>query len=162
MKNMTWTQQERVQGFTTRGIPSLAQHGGLLYMAWRGERWDQGIYYSAFNVDANAWTQVKNIYGAISRVGPSIAEYRGRLYGGWRGTGLEDVGETGGGQEDEGIYYSSFDDNANTWRQQERVQGSASAMGPSLAEYRGRLYMAWRGVRWGENNDQGIYYSSMQ
>jgi hypothetical protein len=47
---------------------------------------------------------------------------------------------------DQGIWYSSFD--GNTWTPQQNLSDRGSYESPSLAEYGGRLYMAWRGINW--------------
>ena len=55
---------------------------------------------------------------------------------------------------DQGIWFSSFD--GNSWAPQQNVANVATSVGPSLAVFNGRLFMAWKGM----DNDQGIWFSS--
>jgi hypothetical protein len=162
-----WTLQPiYIQDHASYHGPSLAKHAGRLYMAWRGpadphdpqdpKKNDQNIYFSVFynipETNTWAWSAPVHIPGRSSWRAPSIAEYAGQLYMAWRGYW--------GGNNDQGIWYSVFNDNINTWEGQKLIEGRSSLVGPSLAEYAGRLYMAWRGYGGGNNNDQNIYYSS--
>jgi Papain-like cysteine protease AvrRpt2 len=42
------------------------------------------------------------------------------------------------------------------WGRQRNIPGVGTSFGPSIADYNGRLYAAWKGI----NDDQGIYWAS--
>jgi hypothetical protein len=153
---LKWTQPLGIPGRGSLYSPSLCSHEGRLYMAWRGinrgGRDDQGIWYSVFNDNTNTWEGQQNIPGIGSFNAPSLGEHGATLYMAWRGINR-------GGRDDQGIWYSVFNDNTKQWEGQQNIPGIGSFDGPSLARYQATLHMAWRGVRWGGNDDQGIYIS---
>ncbi len=65
------------------------------------------------------------------------------LFAAWKGV-----------NDDQGIYFSSFD--GAFFRPQQKVGGVGTAVGPALAMFNGNPVMAWRGV----GSDQGIYYAT--
>ncbi len=92
--------------------------------------------------DAYGWGRQRNIPGVGTSFGPSLAAFNGRLYAAWKGI-----------NNDQGIYWASFDGNA--WGPQHNIPAVGTSTGPSLCFFNGHLYAAWKGI----NNDQGIYFS---
>jgi hypothetical protein len=119
-----------------------------MYMAWKGESNDQGIYFSSF--DGHTWAAQQKVQGVFTSVGPSLAALYnvgplvGNLYMAWKGI-----------QGDQQMYFSSFD--GTNWAPQQKIYGIATSSRPSLGAFGSLLYMAWKG----ESNDQSIYYNYM-
>jgi len=77
---------------------------------------------------------------ATTEVGPSFAVYNGLLFATWRGSG-----------SDEHIYYSTYD--GRFWSPQGSIREGQSAVGASLATYKGQLWAVCRG-RSGPGNER--------
>ncbi len=133
----------------------LPGNGGSLRMAWKGVAGDQGIYFATLNDFSGAWIDqehVPGIGGAAApgtSVGPCIAVFNDQLYMVWKGV-----------QGDQSMWWTTYTDQ-NGWGPQQPVVGSdgvvpGTSVGPQLAVFNGRLYMAWKGVQ----GDQSIWWSS--
>ena len=64
-----------------------------------------------------------------------------------------------GVNDDQRIFFNSFNintSNIGNWSPQQLVEGVGTSVGPSLAVFSERLFMAWKGV----NDDQRIFFSS--
>jgi hypothetical protein len=142
-----WDPQQKLP-FGTTGRPALSEFNGRLYMVWKSAT-DDSIYCSSS--DGHQWDPQRQIPGGSS-VGPSLAVFHGKLYMAWKGSG------------DTNIWWSAFDGqhcDPQSWTPQKRVPiqvagGWASTTGvPSLAQFNGRLYMAWKGV-----TDDTIYWTA--
>ena len=80
--------------------------------------------------------------------GVSLASFNGRLYMAWKGNA------TGNVPFDERIWWTTFDGTA--WAPQQVVPNVWTSVGPRLAVFEGRLYLAWKG----EYTDQRIWWTS--
>ena len=49
-----------------------------------------------------------------------------------------------GANGSQGIWRNTFD--GRSWTAQHRITGVGTSVGPSLAAFQGRLYMAWKGA----------------
>jgi hypothetical protein len=143
--------QQNIPGVGTSGRPSLAVYQDRLYIAWKGAGNDQGIYWSSF--DGRTWAPQRNIggVGTGSSVGPSLAVHQNRLYIAWKGA-----------SNDTGIYWSMLNLDGTAWSTpqggvQQNIPGVGSSVGPSLMDFQGRLYAAWKGA--GDNT--GIWWSML-
>jgi hypothetical protein len=129
--------------------PSLAGFNNQLYAAWKGSNGDEKLWYSRFD-GANWETQQQMPSPIASSVGPSLANFNGQLYAAWKGS-----------DSDERIWYSRFD-GENWWLpslaegQQQMPNPIASSVGPSLAEFGGQFFAAWKG----STGDERLWYSS--
>jgi hypothetical protein len=122
--------------------PSLARFKGKLYAAWKGaytDTNDQRLWYASF--DGENWSPQAQMPVGRSSVGPSLAEFKGKLYAAWKGAYTD--------TNDQRLWYASFD--GENWSPQARIPAVApghiplSSVGPSLAEFKGKLYAAWKG-----------------
>ncbi len=130
--------------------PSLAVFNGVLYAAWKGSNGDERIWYSSFDSTRREWeTQVAIQSPVASSVGPSLAEFNNQLYAAWKGS-----------DGDERIWYSPFNGNhfglVGGPVQEPLPSPIASSVGPSLAFFNNRLYIAWKG----SNGDTRIWWTS--
>ena len=126
-----------------------------LYAAWKSTGSDQSLWYASF--DGTNWSAQALLVsrGAaanmvpLSSVGPSLAALNGVLYAAWKGSACN-----------QGLWFASFD-GAN-WSPQTQIPGTASSVaplssvGPSLCEFGGKLYAAWKGG----DGDQSVWYAS--
>jgi hypothetical protein len=130
---------DRIGTFQT---PALAVYRDQLHMVWRGADGNEGIWHASNatldpTADNNGWSTQEPVPGVATNDIPALAVYQDRLHMAWRGI----AGDTG-------LWHTSFGDDG--WRPQDPVRspvgGMASAAGPSLATYGGRLHMVWRGI----------------
>ena len=132
-----------------RGVglpPALHAYGGRLYMAWKGMERDDTIWWSTF--DGTKWAPQQRVPGVSTSSGVSLASFNGRLYMAWKGSA------TGNVPFDERIWWTTFDGTA--WAPQQVVPNVWTSVGPRLAVFDGRLYLAWKG----EYTDQRIWWTS--
>ncbi len=99
------------------------------------------------------WAPQQNISGFVSTNSPSLAVFGNRLFAACKGFRLLPRGE-----DDQGIYWSSFD--GTGWAPRQNISGFVSTNGPSLAVFGNRLFAAFKGARYGGYDDQGIFWSS--
>lgn len=132
-------------------IPSLS---GALYMAWRGSRGDNGVYWSSFQ--GTNWSPQERIPGIGSQHGPALA------------TGVTSSRPDGvpvtslfmawdGVPGDNGIYFAQNPNPSfNGWFSQQRVDGVGTSDRPALALFDNKMRMAWKGI----SGDPAIYWST--
>jgi hypothetical protein len=144
-----WSPQTRIGGVGSSHNPSMTSvpiPGGAfrtgLFMAWKGARDDQGIYWS--RNDGNGWSPQSRVPGVGTSARPAVTAFNGGVYMAWKGV-----------QGDSGIYWARFD-GAN-WTAQSNVRGVGTSDSPALVAYNGRLFMFWKGI----SGDAGAYYSSL-
>jgi hypothetical protein len=147
-----FVRRERLEAFRSSHGPALATSafgvapaGGALvtglFMAWKGEGEDEGLYF-AQNPTLAGWQPFRRVDGAFSTARPALASFGGRMVLAWKGMG-----------EDQGIYWSRFD--GNSWSAVQNIPGRATSHAPALAVVGNRLYMFWKGM----GDDQRIFYS---
>jgi len=144
-----------VQSCVGPSLAALIDDSGIerLYAAWKGKTGDQGLYYTQYDGNGE-WSEQGQpqlpIPYAQSSVGPSLAVFMGTLYAAWKGP-------TG----DQGLYYAYYD--GTEWSSEQEPPGPSyfpspigSSVGPSLAEFNGKLYAMWKGT----NGDHRLWYAS--
>jgi hypothetical protein len=90
-----------------------------MFMAWKGQSNDPGIYYSTY--DGSSWSVQQRVEGVGTSAGPSLTVFNGNMFMAWKGQ-----------SNDPGIYYSTYD--GSSWSVQQRVEGVGTSAGPSLTE----------------------------
>ncbi len=151
----SWVPQKRVPNAGTSHTPSLIFfHSRLsapvdaLFMVWKGVRGDPGIYWShtTRGDQPQDWAAPQRVPNVGTSEGPSLAVFNNRLFMVWKGVG-----------NDPGIYWShtTHGDQPQDWAAPRRVPNVGTSRVPSLAVFRDRLHMVWKGV----GDDPGIYWS---
>jgi hypothetical protein len=152
---MQWSDTQVLSDRATSRSPALAEFNGKLYMAWKGAGNDFKIYWSTFN--GTQWSAQQVLSDRGTNTSPALAEFTynkegksyKKLYMAW--TGFAGWKE----EETRNIYWSTFD--GTQWSAQQKVleyEGAeATIASPALAEFNGKLYMAWTGyfssnVKW--------------
>jgi hypothetical protein len=144
-----WLFQRHIDGVGTSHGPSLASFNGILFAAWKGGGDDGGIYWSTLSIDQEgiprSWAPQQRIAGVGTSHGPSLAQVSSRLFAAWKAYG-----------NDGGIWWSTFDGSnpQQPWAPQQHVEGVGTSVGPSITDFRGSLFGAWKGY----GDDTGIYY----
>lgn len=145
----SWTSQEMIEGIGSSHGPALSSYYVTssdsrpftgLFMAWKGVRDDNNIYF-AQNRDLLGWSGQRRIEGVGTSDRPALAYFNGRMYIAWKGV-----------PGDSGIYWSFFD--GNNWSPQQNIRGRGTATSPALATFNNKLYMFWRGI---EDDDRLFY-----
>jgi hypothetical protein len=131
----SWAPQQKVPNIGTSSRPALANLNGVIFMAWKGEGSDTGIYLSKLGSDGTWAPQwVPSGIGG-SNDGPALAVTQGLLYMAW-------MDEPGGTR----IFFATSKDGVN-WSPQAQVQGVATGAGPALAsDGVGDMFLAWKGA----------------
>jgi hypothetical protein len=146
---MQWSDTQVLSDRATSRSPALAEFKGKLYMAWTGAGNDHNIYWSTFN--GTQWSEQQVLSDRGTNTSPALAEFKGKLYMAWTGWYGQEVGKN----ETRNIYWSTSE--GTQWSAQQRVleyEGAeATIASPALAEFKGKLYMAWTGyfssnVKW--------------
>jgi len=116
--------------------PSLASHGGRLFLAWRGESNEQ--LNVMFSEDNGFTFKGKAVFGDTSTDTPMLASHGGRLFIAWKGSGNEDlnVAEIG---------VNNAANPAGLSLINKRTLDERSDDAPSIASHAGFLFIAWRG-----------------
>jgi hypothetical protein len=78
------------------------------------------------------WAPQQNISGFVSTNGPSLAVFGNQLFAACKGFRLPK------GNDDQGIYWSTFD--GTGWAPRMNISGHVSTIGPSLAVLGNRLF----------------------
>ncbi|WP_433465933.1 hypothetical protein [Spirillospora sp. CA-128828] len=128
---------EAVPGATSNHPPMLLNHREVIYLFWRG-RDNQHFYWSSLGT--NGWGSPIGLTDRISSDVPAVTSFGNWLVMAWVGGGTDST-----------LYYSV--QNAAGWSAQ-RATPFKSAWRPTLAEFNGKLYMAWKG-----ENDPAIHWS---
>ncbi|MCM3763742.1 matrixin family metalloprotease [Neobacillus niacini] len=142
--NNIWTPQKKIDGIGSSDSPALEtikldSNSSGLFMAWKGVRDDQGLYYATKRI--GGWTPQKRIAGVGSSNRPALANFGG-IRMAWKGV-----------RNDQGIYWSTF--TGEGWTPQQQIRGVGTSASPALVAFRNRLYMFWKGVE----GDRNVYYS---
>jgi photosystem II stability/assembly factor-like uncharacterized protein len=144
---MQWSDTQVLSDRGTNTSPALVEFKGKLYIAWTGAGNDFKIYWSSF--DGMQWSGQQVLSDRGTNTSPALVEFKGKLYMAW--TGFAGWKE----EETRNIYWSTYD--GTQWSPQQRVleyEGTeATIASPALAEFNGKLYMAWTGyfssnVKW--------------
>ena len=107
------------------------------------------LEYLGASFDGMQWSGQQVLSDRGTNTSPALAEFNGKLYMAW--TGFAGWKE----EETRNIYWSTYD--GTRWSGQQRVleyEGAeATIASPALAEFKGKLYMAWTGyfssnVKW--------------
>jgi Bacterial tandem repeat domain 1 len=120
----------------------------MLYLNWRGSGADQALYEAGFSGPGPGvpFDVAVPIPGRGSVTGPAVVTFAGQRVMAWRGI-------QGDADSDQTLYYA-FNDGSG-WTAQVPLTDRGSAVGPSIAMFRGELHMAWRGI----SDDQGLWWS---
>jgi len=131
----------------TSQAPTLASWNGKLYMAWRSIGDDPAIYYS--NFDGSLWKIPGKVRDICTSHAPALAVFHNKLYMAWQGCG----GDTR-------MWVSYYNNNFSVpWMPQQLAgEGRGTSDSPALAEYKGNLHMAWKGM----DDDVSIWFSTTQ
>jgi len=135
-----WAPQTKVTNVATTDGPTLASFGGNLYMAWKGEAGDSGLYLSKF--DGKTWTPQQKLVAGSSN-GPALAATSKYLLMAWKG------------ESDVGVYFFTSTD-GTTWTAQQQigpVGGTSST--PAVTASGNNVYMAWKA----EPGDNRLFWS---
>lgn len=135
-----WNASAQIINAATSGGPTLANLNGTVWMAWKGEGTDTGIYLASLN--GSNWILSGPISGIGTSSSPSLASNGTALFLAWRGA------------SDKNIYWSKSSD-GKSWGVQLQVPGAASSDTPALAGFNGNIYLAFKGV-----SDNSILFSS--
>jgi hypothetical protein len=143
-----WSPQRRIPGIGSSHSPALASVGAPgptprtgLFMAWKGARGDQALYWSRDL--GNGWESQQRIPGVGTSTRPALANVAGRIYLAWKGV-----------DGDNSIYWSTFD-GVGAWSPQSRVNGVGTSDSPALVGVGNQLFMFWKGVP----GDSNAYWS---
>ncbi|MCP5046116.1 MAG: exo-alpha-sialidase, partial [bacterium] len=131
----SWGKETRIPNNFTAKAPALAEFNGQLYLSYRGKN-SNHLCYCTMDKDQNWSNPIKlsdqNV-DARSKSGPALAtlDTKGekQLLMAWNGTG----GDT--------LWYSVY--NGETWTPASQINAKPQ-FGPSLANYKGTLYIAYR------------------
>ncbi len=154
---ITWSYTDETSGNgmflgdrATSGRPALAWLGDKLYMAWRGPRDEQQLYWATLQLQHGQPGEWSEQHGPLpqrgSLYGPALQTLHGVLYMCWRGV-----------NDDHDLYWARFDEAVQQWAPQQRVGDPfASLFAPALAVFKDRMYLAFRGAK----DDQGLHWTT--
>jgi hypothetical protein len=133
-------------GLPTSRAPAAAAVGDRVYIAVRGARGDENIWWTYLGSPdpprSNTSVGTSN--------GPALAAYQApsdpgpRRYMAWRGA-----------DQDQTVYWSKLNEDTQVWDQQNPVRGAGTSNNPALAVYRGQLYLVFNGGA----SDSNVYWS---
>lgn len=142
-----WNGQRAIPGVGTDASPALCACGSSLVMAWKGIN-ETNLWVSRSSDGVN-WTPQARVFGAASTDGPTLA---------WDGTTLWMAFR--GVANDDRLYWSACTDTSANFAQGfgkvTPIDGTGSAVGPSMTIFNGAPLLAWRGAP----GDNGLYYSA--
>ncbi len=148
-----------VPGIGTSTSPALLAHRDRLYLFWRGINQDAQLYVSWRTAADPVWrpqqpitftyalASVNEQHPVTSANAPTAVSYNDAITIAWRGN-----------NDDKVLFLSTSIDLGATWSGQVRLADRASAVGPSICTWDGRLYLAWRGIP--DDDDTRIFWSS--
>jgi hypothetical protein len=119
-----------------------------LAMAWRGRGNDSNIWFST-TADLQSWTPQIPLDGVRSSHGPALAAFprsglSPRLYLAWKGEG-----------NDNRLFWTRSTPDLSNFEPHRRFDDRLSTTRPALAEFDGKLVMAWK-----SSHDEQIYWST--
>jgi hypothetical protein len=134
----------------TSGRPGLAWLDDTLYMAWRGPRDDQDLFWATLQMQhgqVGSWSaQQGPLDQRGSLYGPALIAYHGALYMCWRGV-----------NDDHDLFWARFDKAAQQWGPQQRMGDQfASLFSPALAVFQDKMYLTFRGAQ----DDQRLFWTT--
>ncbi|MFI9048403.1 matrixin family metalloprotease [Streptomyces sp. NPDC053427] len=148
----TWTGQLPAVGGTD-DRPSLAVAGTAgstlfpdqLFMAWRGSTVDddRSLYFSEL-VEERVWGSQKSTDFASTH-GPALTTLPLPVTGGPQGLMMAWKGSRVDHQDDTKIWFASKLSTDPAWGKQNVVPGVRTSLGPALASFNDRTFMAWKG-----------------
>jgi hypothetical protein len=142
-----WTPQQfgpgGGEGGTSAG-PALCNSGLMrdnrhrLIGMWKGQGVDAGLYWAYF--DGN-WGPYQEFHASFASSGPALAWHNFSIYAAWRNG------------SDGRMFYAAMDPNFNNWTTPQQLSNGTTSVGPSLANWAGRvlgaehsvLYAVWQG-----------------
>ncbi len=133
--------------FVTTGSFNFTHTFNRLWMAWKGRGNDSSIWISS-SANGQDWTPQVPLDGVRSTHGPALAAFPSsgpspRVYLAWKGEG-----------NDNRLFWTRSTD-LNTFEPHRRFDDRLSSTRPTLAEFDGKLVMAWK-----SSHDEQIYWSS--
>jgi hypothetical protein len=147
-----WAPQQAIGGVATSVGPTLAVFQDKLYAAWKGMGNDQGIYWSSFSghpivlhEKAVAAEQLPVAVHAAIAAGESPALAPAGLA---MATTAVRAGVLPVLNPSLFLVYS--------WAPQQRMNGVATSVGPTIASFGNKLYAMWKGM----SDDQRLWWSS--
>jgi len=146
-----WTAQQHIPNVGTSDGPALTVYGNGLYLAWVGCGGDPSIWWSQ-TWDGHYWEPQHRVDGVGASGGPSLAQLnainQNLLCMAWKGIG-----------GDQQIWWSTY--NGGNWSTpsgavQQIVPDVGTTVGPTLVNFGGPVYMAWKGA----GQDSHIWWTS--
>ena len=162
-----WQPQANIQGVGTGSSPAICEDlGGGARLLWRGSRDDHNMYTTFSSPTFSNWQPQSVVRWTIpgnagapgtpqaagTTAGPALARVGNVIQAAWHGA-----------KGDNGLWFTQLASdivNGNTvqeWSAQANIPGVGSSDGPSIASFKGRLHMVWKGIP----SDGGIYTSSL-
>ena len=137
-----WAAQTKVAGVGSSAGPAVCSFGGKLYMVWKGEGTDVGLYLAQF--DGKTWTPQQTL-SANSSNAPAIAATSKALYIAWKGE-----------QGDNRIFWFCSTDGKSFITQAPVPGVGGTSDSPALAVAGDTVYLAWKA----EPGDNRLFWSS--
>jgi len=152
-----WAGQQNIGGVGTSDRPALATDPvtGIPRMVWKGIQGDHALYTStqrgffwepqemvSWIVAGNGPQGTVGIGRPGSQFGPGITTSAGRLSMAWRGIGSDQQIWFTQAAPDAGLKGSN---QITEWSTQANVGGYATSNRPTVAAFRSRTYLAWKG-----------------
>jgi hypothetical protein len=132
-----------IPGVGTSDKPAavIAPNGKSVFLAWKGEGGDQGIYWTQTQQLApdaatgkytfNPSPQSPHVKNVATTHGPALASYQGRVYMAWKG------------EEGDNTIYWSFYDGAK-WQPQTPLPAETD-IGPAMVATDNAVFLVWKG-----------------
>jgi hypothetical protein len=130
----SWSPQTTIPGATSvryqGSEASLTVYDGNLFASWQTSTTPE-VAYASFN--GTSWTGPMAIT-SVSAAGPGLAVKGAKLFDAWTNDESAELGD---------ITYSTY--NGSTWTAAKLIPGAVIGyeVGPALATYSGKLYVAW-------------------
>jgi hypothetical protein len=141
----SWEPKQRVRTALASRSPGLAVYRGALHLAYKGA--------PGYAPDAIWWTPFDGVIWNDRPMSDLVTSERPALAVWGEGAGPKLVMVYKGNGSDEAIYYSTLD--GYTWAPKQHLGGSTDSA-PSVVNYRGHLYAAWKEA----GDDERILYST--
>jgi hypothetical protein len=162
-----WQAQANIGGVGTGSSPAIcADFGGGARLLWRGSRDDHNMYTTFSSPTLSNWQPQSLLRWTIpgnagapgttqaagTTAGPALAQVGNVIQAAWHGA-----------KGDNGLWFTQLANDivsgktVQEWSAQANIPGVGSSDGPSIASFKGRLHMVWKGIP----NDGGIYTSTV-
>ena len=135
-------------GTSLKPAAAVAPNGKSVYVAWKGEGNDQGIYWTrteqlapaapkGYTFTPSPQSQISNIFTTHS---PALASFQGRVYIAWKGE-----------EGDYGIYWSYCEN--GVWQTQTKLGTAETENAPAMVATSDAIFLVWKGrsdsnIRW--------------